>query len=114
MARSSLALVAALTIGSVPATAQSFMPLHEATRAVADGKPWSVTTSEGRQAKMTLNSDGSGKFEGPITMTITWQINGEEMCLNLKMAGTKCLRFRAIKGGYQGFQGQAVDLTFVR
>lgn len=110
----SIALVVTALLVTPPANAQSFMVPAEAARVLADGQPWSVTTSEGRRARMTLNSDGSGTFEGPITISISWQIKAEDLCIDLKMAGNKCMRFRSTSGSYEGYSGTALDLTFTR
>lgn len=109
-----ITLVAAALLVTPPAVAQSFMAPAEAARLLADGQPWSVTTSEGRKARMTLNRDGSGTFEGPITIGISWRVKAEDLCIDLKMAGNKCLRFRPTSGGYEGYRGAALDLTFTR
>ena len=110
----SIAHLAAALLVAPPADAQTVMAPAEAARILADGQPWSVTTSEGRKARMTLNRDGSGTFEGPITMGISWQIKAEDLCIDLKRAGNKCMRFRPTSGGYEGYRGAALDLTFTR
>lgn len=97
-----------------PAQQVSYLPAADAVRRVMDGKPWNGLTSNGRNARITLNKDGSGTFEGPITMSISWERKGEDICLNLRMAGTKCLRFVAIANGYEAYNAGKLDLTFTR
>jgi hypothetical protein len=114
MATRHIALIAIALLVTPPAAAQSFMAPAQAAQVLADGQPWSVTTSEGRKGRITLNRDGSGTFEGPITISISWQIKAEDLCIDLKMAGNKCMRFRPTKSGYEGYRGAALDLTFAR
>lgn len=114
IARRILIAAAAAALAAFPARAQSFMAPAEAARVLADGKPWSVTTGEGRKARITLNRDGSGTFEGPITMPIGWKTDGEDLCIDLKRAGARCLRFKATGAGYDGYRGDKVDLAFAR
>lgn len=101
---------------TAPALAQApeFLPVTEAIKRVADGKTWNGEGSGRPAAKITLNRDGTGTFEGPITMSISWERQGEDMCVNFKMAGTKCMRFRAIAGGYEGYITGKLDLKLTR
>jgi hypothetical protein len=111
-------LMLALTalFAAIPAFAQSpqFLPADEAIKRVMDGRPWNGLTATGRNARITLNRDGTGTFEGPVTMSISWERKDEDICLNLKIAGTKCLRFRPITGGYEAYAANKLDLTFSR
>ncbi len=91
-----------------------YLPTAEVVRQVMDGRPWNGLSASGRQARITLNKDGSGTFEGPMTMSISWTIKQNDICLNLGFAGTKCLRFVAIPKGYQAYNEGKVDLTFTR
>jgi hypothetical protein len=99
-----------------PAIAQSpqFISAPDAIKVVMDGCPWNGLTADGRKARITLNKDGTGTFEGPITMSISWELKKDDICLNLKIAGTKCLRFRPIAGGYEAYNAGKLDLTFTR
>jgi hypothetical protein len=115
---SALALIvlASNAVSSPLAQAQApdFLPANQAVKAMMDGRPWNGLTSEGRRAKFTFNKDGTGTFEGPITMSISWEQKADAVCLNLRMAGTKCFRFRAIAGGFEGYIGNKLDATFTR
>lgn len=117
--RQALILCTALLSSMMTAHAQTaqqatYLPTAEAVGRVMDGKPWNGLTADGRKARITLNKDGSGTFEGPITMSISWERKGEDICLNLRMAGTKCVRFVAIANGYQAYNAGKLDLTFTR
>jgi hypothetical protein len=105
-----------LTTAGLAQTAQQaiYLPTADAVRVVMDGRPWNGLTADGRKARITLNKDGSGTFESPITMSIIWEQRGQDICLNLRMAGTKCVRFIAIANGYQAYNAGKLDLTFTR
>jgi hypothetical protein len=105
-------MLAMLNIG--PAEAQDFLTPREAAAAVADGRPWSALTSEGQPARLTLNPDGTGRFEGPVTLGVGWTIRGEEICLRLGVIRTRCLRFQPIPGGYEAWAEGARDLRLTR
>jgi hypothetical protein len=112
--RSTLTLLTLFAAVSASAQPPQFLPANEAIRRVMDGRPWNGLTVSGRNAKITLNQDGTGIFEGPITIAISWERKDEDICLNLKVAGTKCLRFRPVAGGYEAYAAGKLDLTFTR
>jgi len=99
---------------AVPIGAQELLPVGQAARALADGRAWSAVTPDGRKTKMTFNADGTGSFEGPITMTTRWAVRGQEICIDLSVAGSRCLRFRRTPDGLQAYQGQQPDLRLSR
>jgi hypothetical protein len=101
---------------SRPALAQTpeFLNPGDAVKAVVDGRPWSALTGNGRKARITLNKDGTGTFEGPLTLSITWEIKAADLCLKLGFPGTKCIRFRRIANGYEGYADGKLDLTLTR
>jgi hypothetical protein len=109
-------LLTGLTLITSPVAAETpaFLAPKDAVSAIMDGRPWSATTSGGRQAQITFNKDGTGKFEGPITLSTSWTIKGEDVCLSISIAGTKCLRFRPIADGYEAWQNDRIDLTLRR
>lgn len=98
---------------NVFAQAGEFLAPTEAVKVIIDGKPWSALSGEGRSATITLNRDGTGTLQGPITLSISWEVKGHDVCLNLKV-DLLCLRFRPIAGGYAGYKGQKLDLTLSR
>lgn len=100
--------------GPLAAQAPQFLAPADAVRVVADGKPWNGVTADGRKARITLNRDGSGSFEGPITLSISWAVMQEDICIKISIAGTKCLRFRRIAGGVEGWNAKGRDLTLTR
>lgn len=50
----------------------------------------------------------------PFALTVAWEIKGEAVCLSLGPAGTKCVRFRQVAGGFEGWNGSQVDLKLTR
>lgn len=112
MAASACAAIWIATSGV--AAAQPFLPPPEAIKILADGGPWTAQVSGGMKAKITFNKDGTGVFEGPLTLPTTWAIKGDAICLNLRVASTKCLRFRQTKGGLEGWEGDKLDIRLTR
>ena len=94
--------------------AAGFLSPTQAVHVLADGQPWSVATADGKRANMTFNKDGTGSFEGPITLSTSWEIKGQEICVNLRIAGVKCLRFRRVVSGLEAYQGSTLDLRLSR
>jgi len=92
----------------------AFLLARDVVRAIADGRPWKGAAADGPSVRITLNKDGTGTFEGPLTMTISWQIKGEDFCIDVRIGGTKCLRFKPAAGGYEGYAGNKLDLTLKR
>ena len=92
---------------------QSFLPPAQVAEILADGRSWSGVMQDGRQVTITLNRDGTGSFRGPMPMVLsaTWAIRGEDFCIRLRMAGLRCLRFRRVTGGLEGWRG---DEPFMR
>lgn len=111
-----LATAAVAILASFAALAeegQDYLPPQKAAEAVADGVPWSAVAPNGRNFKLTLNKDGTGSVKGPFTLSVTWVVKGEELCLSGTMMA-KCLRFREIPGGLQSWNGDKPDLKLTR
>jgi hypothetical protein len=107
------------SITVTPTTAQQpaeFMTPQQAIKGVMDGRPWLATTAEGRDMQATFNADGSASIKGPfpVPMSGSWVVKGQDICLTVSMAGTKCLRFRTVAGGFDGWVGGKPDLTLRR
>ena len=113
LAAASIAILA--SSASFAAQGQAFMAPQKAASVLADGVPWAAATPDGKTLKFTLKKDGTGSIRGPMpfTLSISWTVMGDQMCITGKM-GTKCLRFQAIPGGLQGWDGDKKDLTFSR
>lgn len=110
------ATVATLGMASAPALAQQFLRPADAVRLIMDGRPWSAQASDGKTLKITLNRDGTGSAQGPMpfALSVSWEVKGEDVCLHIGPAGTKCVRFRQVAGGFEGFAGGRLDLTLQR
>jgi hypothetical protein len=113
LAAVSIAIVASSS--SFAKDGQAFLPPQSAATVLADGQPWSALDPDGKTLKFTLRPDGTGSIRGPLpfTLSVTWEVKGDAMCISGKM-GTRCLRFREVPGGLQGWDGDKPDLKFSR
>jgi hypothetical protein len=91
-----------------------YLPVAAVVARLTDGQPWAALTPEGRRAEITLLPDGTGRFRGPLTLSVAWRVAGENLCLDISIAGTKCLRFRAIESGLQAYADGKPDLALTR
>jgi len=103
------------SISTFAAEEQDYLPPQSVTAILADGAPWSAASPNGRTFKLTLNKDGTGSIRGPLlfTLSATWTVKGNAMCLSSTMM-SKCLRFREIPGGFQSWDGDKPDLKLSR
>lgn len=109
------ALASAVLSLSSLAAGQQYMATKEVASALADGKPWTGQRPSGDQVKITFNKEGSGRFEGPITKSITWAVQNDEFCIVFGIPmGTKCLRFQTAQNGFAAFEKGAPAFTFSR
>ncbi|MDG4904533.1 MULTISPECIES: hypothetical protein [unclassified Mesorhizobium] len=114
-----LATAAVAIFASIPtsfaAGGQDYLPPQKAVAILADGAPWSASAPNGRSFKLTLNKDGTGSIRGPLlfTLSVNWAIKGDAVCLKNTMI-SKCLQFREIPGGLQGWNGGKPDLKVTR
>jgi hypothetical protein len=107
--------VAFLSSANIASAKPDYISGATARTALTDGKPWSMTSPDGKKATFTFNSDGSGKVSGPINKSIKWKMDGENFCIAMGMIlGTKCQQFVAINGGYQGYAKDKPGMTFRR
>ena len=97
--------VAALTLlGADTAGAESL------ASQVADGKPWTSTTQNGRSVRMTFNADGSARIKfGVMSRRLTWTPTADGLCLHGMPDSPKCITLTKVSGGYAGSEnGQRV------
>ncbi|WP_028731447.1 hypothetical protein [Rhizobium leguminosarum] len=109
------AVIAVLAASPSFSAQKQFLPSEKAAAILADGAPWSALAPDGKTLKFTLKKDGTGSIRGPLPfmLSITWTVKGDAMCISGKM-GTRCLRFRSVPGGLQGWDGEKPDLKFSR
>jgi hypothetical protein len=114
-------LVAAIVAAFVPfgniARAQAereFLRPAQAAKMLADSRPWAAKGVDGREAKITFNQDGTGTFEGPMTLSTKWAIKGEDICISMTIIGVKCHRFAKAAGGLDAYTDGAVELRLRR
>ncbi|MBR0706230.1 hypothetical protein JQ603_06995 [Bradyrhizobium liaoningense] len=86
----------------------------QAAKMLADSQPWSATGPDGRAAKMTFNPDGTAIFDGPMTMSATWAIKGENFCITMRIIGDKCHRFAKTTGGLDAYTDGVLELRLRR
>ena len=111
--RAAWLLAAALVCGG-PVQGQT-LRAADAMPLLADGRPWTGTRPDGEVVRITFQPDGTGRFEGPITRSITWTVRGEETCLHLGFPmGTKCVRFRRNGARFEAFEGAEPTFTLSR
>ena len=117
IARLVAAVVSAVTPsgGIVRAQAErEFLRPAQAAKMLADSRPWAARGPDGREAKITFNPDGTGTFEGPMTLSTKWTIKGEDICITMTIIGIKCHRFARVAGGLDAYTDDAVELRFRR
>lgn len=110
------ALAAAILLpAQAHAQDQAYLAPQAAAATLADGAAWSAEAPSGRSFKLTLNKDGTGRLRGglPFPMSIKWAVKGDAFCLTGTMI-SKCLRFRSIPGGFQGYADGKPDLKLSR
>lgn len=82
--------------------------------AVADGKPWSVTTDDGHKMKITFYPDGTAKLKlGIMSKTASWTPTETGLCLD-GPRGNRCLTLIRTENGFIGKDGDAVAMTLQR
>jgi hypothetical protein len=114
---SAAAILALLLAPAQPAHAQqaSYLPVTEAVAALADGRPWAGTRPDGGQVRLTLQPNGTGRFEGPVTRAITWSVQGQEICIAIGLpVGTRCLRFLRHGPGFAAHEAGEPAFTLSR
>ncbi len=86
--------------------------------AMADGKSWNATTSDGHRMKITFFADGRAKMNVAImSRALTWQPTKDGLCLTGVPGGNggpKCLRLARTSTGYVGYEGGKVKMTLSR
>ena len=67
---------------------------------------------------MTFRSDGTGAFEGPFTAATAWAIQGEAICVSIKLPmsgpGKRCVRFSKTAAGLQAYENGVPAFTLKR
>lgn len=110
--------VVAAALGSSPVFAaggDAFLQPQKAAEILTDGVAWSASSPTGRSFELTLKKNGSGTIRGalPVPLTVGWSVKGDAFCISGTMM-SKCLRFKQIPGGLEGWEGNKPDLTLRR
>lgn len=105
----------AILSSSLSFAAEAFLSPRKAAAVLADGQPWSAVVPDGKTLTFTFKKDGTGSIRGPMpfTLSVTWTVEGDAVCISGKM-GTKCLRFQTVPRGLQSWDGDKPDLKFSR
>lgn len=111
------ALVPAFTPTGAIVRAQverEFLRPAQAAKMLADSRPWAARTAQGRDAKIIFHPDGTGVFEGPMSMSTKWAIKGEDICITMTIMGEKCNRFARVAGGLDGYNNGVIEMQLRR
>lgn len=104
-----------LAIPNLTSAEEGFLSPQIISSLITDGEPWISESPNGRKFNLFLNKDGTGKIEGPLFFNLSamWKIKGEEICLSTAMMD-KCLRFKEVSEGFQGWVGEKPDMKLSR
>ena len=97
--------------------ALSALPAHgaETAPAFADSKPWKMHSGDGHEGTLTINPDGTGKVDaGFIKMGVSWKQKGADTCLSFGIMGSHCLVFKAVSGGFDGYEKGKLGMSLRR
>lgn len=90
--------------------AEQVSPAHTLT----DGRPWKMTTEDGRVATLVLFDDGTGKMTGGLMdLSPTWRPTPDGICLKpAALLPERCMKLVRSGNGYIGMKAgkQAVRL----
>lgn len=94
------ALVLAIGLGCTASAGYA-----EGAAALADGAPWDMRNANGRNGTLILSPDGSGEMAlGIMSVRLTWQASGEELCIDTRMRGRQCTTLAEHGAGFVGIQ----------
>ena len=83
--------------------------------AIADGKPWQMTTSDGKKMRLTINPNNTGTMEMFVMKrAITWKPTPTGFCINGTPQGEKCLVLEKTAHGYKGKGNDGLSMTLIR
>ena len=101
--------VLSLALGIIPANSAETAP------AFADSKPWKMHSGDGHDGTLTVNPDGTGKVDaGFIKMGVSWKQKGADTCLSFGIMGSHCLVFKAVSGGFDGYEKGKLGMSLRR
>jgi hypothetical protein len=82
---------------------------------LADGKPWSSTTPEGRNMTITFFPGGKAKIRvGLMSRNLTWQATEDGICLIGTPRGDTCMRLEPTSRGFTGYNNGAKAMILSR
>lgn len=83
---------------------------------VADGRPWTMHTNDGRKASLTLFADGTGAMTGgPMPLSPKWRPTRDGVCLKpATLTPERCVVLVPTNRGFAGSKDGAVVFTLER
>ncbi|MEM7633164.1 MAG: hypothetical protein AAF299_01295 [Pseudomonadota bacterium] len=110
-------VVTALPISLVLFTynAGSGLASDDFIRQIADGRAWVFKGENGRNGRLTLNPDGSGKMKaGFMSMSTKWRPAPGGFCMEARMMGNRCVELGQSNNGFIAYQSGKVAFTLSR
>lgn len=84
-------------------------------RHVADGRAWAFMGENGREGRLTLKPDGTGKMKsGLMSMSTSWQAMPGGFCMKARMMGERCVELAKSNNGFIAYQDGKVAFTLSR
>lgn len=97
--RTAIAIIAGMNLGQALAQEPA---LGSPAAAIADGQPWIMHGADGKELRLTLYDDGTGRIEGGlVSLTPKWRATADGFCVtpNLLM-GERCMVVEPDTSGY--------------
>lgn len=83
--------------------------------ALIDGRAWSMQTSDGRNAQITLLKDGTGTLKGGLMgFKLKWRAEGELFCMKPGPMRERCVQMKSVDGGFDGYRDRRIDVSLRR
>jgi hypothetical protein len=78
-------------------------PVHAASTAFSDGKPWIMSGSDGHSGTVIFNSDGTGEISsGIMSMNLTWLQRASVTCIKVGPMAAQCFVLKKVQNGFNG------------
>jgi hypothetical protein len=83
--------------------------------ALIDGRAWSMQTSDGHNAQITLLSDGTGTLKGgPMEFKLKWRAKGKLFCMKPGPMHERCMQMESVDGGFDGYRDGRIQVSLRR
>jgi hypothetical protein len=82
---------------------------------IADGKPWAMTTADGKNAQVTYLPGGKGIVKvGSRSLNMKWRERDGLLCVKPGPFKERCAEMVAVKGGFDGYLDGKQDSSLRR